>query len=176
MCRRPILSGWNCAIRHPARCMCSSGKKTQETKEVHSLYGQNQTERRLKSRNCFLHSVKHTDFHPKVIRSSAWLRTLQAIPRRATANLDESLANGFDRPWTTLRCLNRLRTRFTCSQEQRQRWRYYEGDTTCECGLATENTTHMLQCTLIAQPCSLDDPNKCNDTTKKCVERWKTIV
>ena len=107
---------------------------------------------------------------------SAWLRRLQAIPHRATVNIDESLAKGFDRPWTTWRCLNRLRTGFTCSKEQRQKWRYYEGDTTCECGLATENTTHMMQCTLLAQPCSLDDLNKFNATAQKCVERWKTLV
>ena len=50
------------------------------------------------------------------------------------------------------------KTGFTCSKEQRQRWRY-EGDTTCECGLATENTAHMMRCTLLAQPCSLDDLN-----------------
>ena len=62
-------------------------------------------ERRIKSRNCFLRSVKPADFPPTVIRCSAWLRRLQAIPHRATANLDESLAKGFDRPWTTWRCL-----------------------------------------------------------------------
>ena len=44
---------------------------------------------------------------------------------------------------------DRLRTGFTCSKEQRQRWRYYEGDTTCECGMATENTEHMMQYTLL---------------------------
>ena len=167
-CRRPVLAGWNCATRHP--------ETKQETNEAHSLYGQNPAERRLESRNCFLRSVKPADFPPKVIRCSAWLRRLQAIPHRATVNIDESLAKGFDRPWTTWRCLNRLRTGFTCSKEQRQRWRYYEGDTTCECGLATENTAHMMQCTLLEQPCSLDDLNKFNDTAKKCVERWKTLV
>ena len=52
----------------------------------------------------------------------------------------------------------------------------HEGDTTCECGLATENTAPMMQCTLLAQPCSLDDLNKFNDTAKKCVEKWKTPV
>ena len=136
-------------------------------------YGQNPAERRLESRNCFLRSA---DFPPKVIRCSAWIRRLQAIPHRATVNIDESLAKGFDRPWTTWKCLNRLRTGFTCSKEQRQRWRYYEREATCECGLATENTAHMMQYTLLAQPCSLDDLNKFNDTAKKCVERWKTLV
>ena len=141
-----------------------------------SLYGQNPAERRLKTRNCFLRSVKPADFPSKVIRCSAWFRRLQAKPYRATANIDESLAKGFDKPWTTWRCLNRLRTGFTCSKEQRQRWRYYKGDATCECGLATENTAHMMQSTLLAQPCSLDDINKFNNTAKKYMERWKTLV
>ena len=168
-CRRPVLDGWNCATRHPERCMCSVEKTKQETNEAHSLYGQKTAERRLESRNCFLRSVKPTDFPPKVIRCSAWLRRLQAIPHRATVNIDESLAKGFGRRgW---RCLNRLRTGFPCSKEQRRRCRYYEGDTTCEYGLATENTAHMMQCSLLAQPCSLDDLNKFNDTAKKCVER-----
>ena len=143
---------------------------------AHSLNGQNPAERRLKSRICFLRNVKPADFPPKVNRCSAWLRRLHAIPHRATANLDESISKGLDKPWTTWRFLNRLRTGFTCSKEQRQRWQYYEGDTTCECGLATENTTLMMQCTLLAQPCSLDDLNKFIDTAKKCVERWKSLV
>ena len=87
--------------------VCARVEKTkQETNEAHSLYGQNPAERRLESKNCFLRSVKPADFPPKVIRCSAWLRRLQAIP----------------------------------------------------------------------QPCSLDDLNKFNDTAKKCVERWKTLV
>ena len=148
----------------------------QETNEAHSIYGQNPSDRRLKSRHCFLCSEKPADFPPKVIRCSAWLMRLHAIQHSTTVNLDESLATGFDGPWTTWRCLNRLRTGFTCTKEQRLRWRYYEGDTTGECGLATENIAHMMQCTLLTQPCSLDDINKLNDTAKKCVERWKTLV
>ena len=49
-----------------------------------------------KSRNCFLRSVKTADFPPNMIRCSAWLRRLQAIPHRATVNIDEGLAKGFD--------------------------------------------------------------------------------
>ena len=146
------------------RDVCARVDKTkQETNEAHSLYGQNPAE----SMNCFLRSVNPAEFPPKVIRYSAWLRRLQAIPHGATVSLGESLANGFDRPWTTWRCMNRLRTRFTCSKEQGQRCRYDEGYTTCESGLATENTAHKMQSTLLAQPCSLDDLNKFNDTAKK---------
>ena len=86
------------------RDVCARVEKTkQETNEAHSLYGQNPAERRLESRTCFLRSVKAADFPPKVIRCSAWLRRLQAIPHRATVNIDERLAKGFDRPWTTWR-------------------------------------------------------------------------
>ena len=101
------------------RDVCARVEKTkQETNEAHSLSGQNPAERRLKSRNCFLRSVKPAGFPPEVIRCSAWLMRLQAIPHRTTVNLDECLAKGFDRPWTTWRCLNRLRTGFTCSKER----------------------------------------------------------
>ena len=104
------------------RGVCARVEKTkQETNEAQSLYSQNPAERTLKSRNCFLRSMKPADFPPKVIRCSAWLRRLQAIPHRATVNLDESLAKGFHRPWTTWRCLNRLRAGFACNKEQRQR-------------------------------------------------------
>ena len=48
------------------RDVCARVEKTkQETNESHSLYGLNPAERRLKSRNCFLRSVKPADFPPK---------------------------------------------------------------------------------------------------------------
>ena len=34
---------------------------------------------------------------------------------------------------------NRLRTGYTCSKEQRKKWGYFNGDTTCEYGLAAES-------------------------------------
>ena len=149
--------------------MCSSEKTKQETNEAHTLYGQNPAERRLESRNCFLRSVKPADFPHKMIRCSAWLRRLHAIPHRATVNIDKSLAKWFDRhgrrgdAW-----IDYAQDSHVARTETE--WRYYEGDTTCECGLATENTAHMMQCTLLAHPCSLDDLNKFNNTAKNA---WK---
>ena len=156
------------------RDVCARVEKSkQETNEVHSLHGQISAERRLKSRNRFIHSVKPANFLPKVIRCSEWLSRTNKTPHRTSVNLDESLARGHDSPWTAWRCLNRLRTGYTCSKEQRKKWQYIDGDTACECGLATENTAHLLQCTLIARPCTLDDFSRFNDTVKSCVERWK---
>ena len=103
------------------RDVCSRVEKgKQETNEVHSLHGKIPAERRLKSINCFLHSVKPANFPPKVIRCSEWLRRTNKTPHRTSVNLDESLARGHDSPWTTWRCLNRLRTGYTCSKEQRK--------------------------------------------------------
>ena len=163
-CRRPVLADWNCATRHPERCMCSSGKDQTGKPMRLTLYMVRTRQREGYSRgtvSCVVWSLLTS-----LLR---WFDAVHGLgdhkqyPHRATVNIDESLANGFDRPWTTWRCLNRLRTGFTCSKEQRRR--YYDGDTTCECGLATENTVHMMQCTLLEQPCSLDDFNK-----------WKTLV
>ena len=127
------------------RDVCARMENTkQETNEAHSLYGQHPAERRLKSRNCFLRSVKPAELSSKIIRCNEWLRRLQTRPHKVTVNLRESLARGYDSPCTMWRCLNRLRTGFTCSKEQRQKWGYFEGDVTCECGMATENTAHKM--------------------------------
>ena len=50
------------------RDVCARVEKKQESNVAHSLYGQTPTESRLKSRSCFLSSVRPADFHPKVIR------------------------------------------------------------------------------------------------------------
>ena len=131
-------------------------KKAQESNVAHSLYGQNPTESCLKSRSCFLSSVP-ADFHPKVIRCNERQHRLNAKTHSCSANITEALARAHTSQRTTWRCLNRLHTGVTCSNEQRQKWGYYEGDTTCDCGFSSENTRHLLECPLLAHSCSLDD-------------------
>ena len=107
--------------------------------------------------------------------------TLSGARLREKSHIDvglptEDLAKGHNSPWLTWRSLNRLRTGYTCSKEQRKKWKYYDGDTTCVCGLATENTAHLLQCSLLTRPCTLDDLLEFNDTGRECAERWKKTV
>ena len=111
-----------------------------------------------------------------VVRVNEWKRRLEEKAHAGLVNLYDDLATGHDSSWLNWRCLNRLRTGYTCSKEQRKKWGYFNGDTTCECGLATENTSHMLQCSLLAHPCTLDDLLEFNDTAPACTERWKKIV
>ena len=157
--------------------MCKSGKnQTGRERETHSLFGHTPARRRLKSRRSFLTSVQPVHFPAKVVRVNEWKRRLEEKAHAGLVNLYEDLATGHDSPWLNWRCLNRLRTGYTCSKEQRKKWGYFNGDTTCECGLATENTSHMLQCTLLAHPCTMDDLLEFNDTAQACIERWKNIA
>ena len=82
-------------------------KKKQESNVAQSLYGQTPTESRLKSRSCFLSSVRPADYHPNVIRCNEWQRRLNKKPHSCSVNLTESLARGHTSQWTTWRCLNR---------------------------------------------------------------------
>ena len=159
------------------RSVCARVERTKQVeRETHSLFGHTPARRRLKSRRSFLTSVQPVHFPAKVVRVNEWKRRLEEKAHAGLVNLYEDLATGHDSPWLNWRCLNRLRTGYTCSKEQRKKWGYFNGDTTCECGLATENTSHMLQCTLLAHPCTMDDLQEFNDTAQACIERWKKIA
>ena len=158
------------------RSVCARVERTKQVeRETHSLFGHTPARRRLKSRRSFLTSVQPVHCPAKVVRVNEWKRRLEEKAHAGLVNLYEDLATGHDSPWLNWRCLNRLRTGYPCSKEQRKKWGYFNGDT-CECGLATENTSHMLQCTLLAHPCTLDDLLEFNDTAQACIERWKKIV
>ena len=159
------------------RSVCARVERTKQVeRETHSLFGHTPARRRLKSRRSFLTSVQPVHFPAKVVRVNEWKRRLEEKAYAGLVNLYEDLATGYDSPWLNWRCLNRLSTGYTCSKEQRKKWGYFNGDTTCECGLATENTSHMLQCTLLAHPCTMDDLLEFNDTAQACIERWKKIA
>ena len=51
-----------------------------------------------------------------------------------------------------------------------------EGDTTCDCGVSSENTRHIFEYPLFAHSCALDDHLQFNETAKHFVEPWKTAV
>ena len=90
-------------------------------------------------------SERPADFPAKVIRCSEWQHRPNLASYNCAVNLDESLAKRHTSPWAAWGYLIRLRTCVACSKEQRTRWKYLNGDTTCECGQAPETTKHMLQ-------------------------------
>ena len=60
--------------------------------------------------------------------------------------------------------------RYTFSRGQMKKWGYFNGDTTCAFGLDEENTVHMLRCSLLTPPCTLDNILKFNDIGYKCTD------
>ena len=159
------------------REVCARVERTKQTKdERHSLFGHTPAPVHLKSRQPFLPNVQPMDFSAKTVRCANWRARLREKSHIDVGLPTEDLAKGHNSPWLTWRSLNRLRTGYTCSKEQRKKWKYYDGDTTCVCGLATENTAHLLQCPLLTRPCTLDDLLEFNDTGRECAERWKKTV
>ena len=145
--------------------MCKNGRnQTGRERETHSLFGHTPARSRIKSRRSFLTNVQPVHFLAKVVQVNEWKRRLEEKAHSGLVNLYENLATGHDIPWLNWRCLNRLRTGYTGSIEQRKKWRYFNRDTTCECWQAAESTAHMSQCSLVAHPCTLDDLLEFNDT------------
>ena len=94
-------------------------RKKQVERETHSLFGHTPARSRLKSRRSFPTSVQPVHFPAKVVRVNKWKRRLEEKAHAGLVNLYEDLATGHDSPWLNWRCLNRLRTGYTCSKEQR---------------------------------------------------------
>ena len=111
--------------------VCARVKRQQQSnRETHSLFGQIPAARCLKSRHCFLSSGQPANFPANVIKCSEWRKRLRNKPHIDINNLHEELAKGYDSPWTTWRCLNLLRTGYTCSKA-------YSGS-------STQETPHVI--------------------------------
>ena len=124
---------------------CARVERTKQTRDTLPWA----TPQHRKSRHPFLSNVQPTDFSAGTVWCTSWRARLREKSHIDVGLLTEDLAKGHNSPWLTWRSLNRLRTGYTCSKEQRKKWKHYDGDTTCVCGLATENTAHLLQCSLL---------------------------
>ena len=157
------------------RDVCAGMERTKQMEqETHSLFGHIPTRSHLKSRKDFPTSVKSSYFPAKVIRCNEWQSKSRDKSRLGIVNLNEEPTTEYDSPRVTWRYLNRLRTGYTYSKEQRKKWGYF--NTTCTCGLDAENMAHMLRCSLLTHPCTLDGLLKFNDIGYKCTEQWNRNV
>ena len=121
-------------------------------------------------------SIKPSYFPPKVVRCNEWQRRSRDKSHLGMVGLNEDPAKDYDNPWLTWRCLNRLHTGYTCSREQRNKWGYFNGNTTCACRMATENTGHMLQYSLLSHHCTLYDILKYYVTMPSYKSRVRNIL
>ena len=142
--RELVFARGNCPSGNQKKCMCKSGKnQTGRERDPLPVWAHTSARNRIKSRRSFLTSVQTVHFPAKVVRVNGWKR-LEEKAHACLVNLYGDLATGHDSPWLNWRCLNRLRTGYTCSKEQRNKWGNFNRDTTCECELAAESTSHMF--------------------------------
>ena len=104
------------------REVCARVERTKQTKdERHSLFGHTPAPVHLKSRQPFLPNVQPMDFSAKTVRCANWRARLREKSHIDVGLPTEDLAKGHNSPWLTWRSLNRLRTGYTCSKEQRKK-------------------------------------------------------
>ena len=127
--------------------MCEGGEdQTNERRETlfvwtHPSTGASEVKTTL-SAKCTTNGLFRKKSYRDTLLSENWRARLREKPHIDVGLPTEDLAKVHNSPWLTWRSLNRLRTGYTCSKEQWKKWKYYDGDTTCVCGLATENTWH----------------------------------
>ena len=157
--------------------VCAKVERTKQTKdERHSLFGHTPAPVHLKSRQPFLPNVQPIDFSAKTVRCANWRARLREKSHIDVGLPTEDLAKGHNSPWLTWRSRNRLKTGYTCSKEQRKKWKYYDGDRNVCMWTGNRKHAHLLQCSLLTRPCTLDDLLEFNDTGRECAERWKKTV
>ena len=95
-------------VRRAATFRQERRKQTEDPR--HSLYSHELVNKRLKSRNRFVHSVTRLDTNPSAERLRAWTHHLRSVPQKLKSIPSEEPGTGTEAPWLHWKCLNRLRT------------------------------------------------------------------
>ena len=102
------------------RSVCTRVERTKHIEgETHSLFGHTPARSRLKSKRSFITSVQSVHFPAKVVLVNEWKRRLEEKAHTGLVNQYEDLATGHDCHWLNWRCMNRLRTGYTCIFQRR---------------------------------------------------------
>jgi hypothetical protein len=83
-----------------------------------------------------------------------------------------SLPIGYNLPWKSWQCLNRLRSGMGRSGSNMVKWGLSNNDK-CECG-EIQTMDHILQCS--PTECTAQDLTEVNDHAMKCIKRWVDTI
>ena len=150
-------------------------KLKQETDSRHPLFDQDPAEKRLKSRQSFLHSVQALTDSPHNKRLAMWTSHLENAPHKSSLCPNESLPPGYKEEWPFWSCLNRLRSETGRCKVSMNKWGFEDGPTACECG-EEQTMSHLLVCPLLPEQCNQQDLGALNDQARRCVEYWRGAV
>ncbi|KAJ8370885.1 hypothetical protein SKAU_G00109130 [Synaphobranchus kaupii] len=153
-------------------------RQKQSTDERHLVFGKTAAKQRLKSRKSFLSHTITPTATASAERVSLWKTEIQKAPPTHNMKIppSESLPKGKDETWPKWKCLNRLRSRVGRTRVEMQRWGYSTDPTNCDCGTAPQDTTHLLICPLLPNPCTTEDLAEYNTQAQECVKKWLAHV
>ena len=99
---------WAPGVRRSTTSRQERRKQTEDPR--HSIYSHEPVNKRMKSRNSFVHSVTALDTNPPAERTRAWIHHLRSVPQKLKSTPSDELGPGSEGPWLHWKCLNRLRT------------------------------------------------------------------
>ena len=132
---------------------------------------------RLKSRKSFMTCTKPIDTTAKAACSELWRERLEPLDARVHLDIsaDEHLPDGAEKPWTTWKALNRLRTQVGRSRINMLKWGFSTEPETCDCGIR-QTMQHLLVCPMMDTACSPQDLTTANDIAIGCARHWEGTI
>ena len=174
----PILAG--IASSDIRRAVASRTERTrQTTDERHPLDGHLGVVPRLKSRKSFIRCTEPINTTAKAAHMELWSERLEALDASVHLNIsaDEHLPAGAEKPWTTWKALNRLRTQVGRSRVNMQKSGYSNETDTCDCGIRQTMQHNIIQiCPPMNTPCSTQDLTTVNGNAIGCARHWEGTI
>ena len=161
-------------VRRATTSRQERGKQTEDPS--HSLYSHEPVNKRLKSRNSFVHSITPLDTNPPAERLRAWIHHLRSVPQKLKSIPSEDLGPGSEVQCLHWKCLNRLRPGMGRCKSNMLKWKYSDADIICDCGEQTQTMDHLLKCPMLPQECTTNDLMEYNETAKECDFQWMNNV
>ena len=132
---------------------------------------------RLKSRKSLIKSTEPINTTAKAARLELWRETLEPLDASVHLNIsaDEHLPVGAEKPWTTWKALNRLRTQVVRSRVNMLKWGFSNEQETCYC-VIRQTMQHLMVCPTMDTVCSPHDLTMATGIAIGCARHWEGTV
>ena len=172
----PVFAG--IAPSDTRRAMASRTERTRQTTDQrHPLNGHLRVVPRLKSRKNFIKCAEPINTTAKAARMELWRERLEPMDASVHLNIsaDKHLQGGAEKPWTTWKAHNRLRTHVGRSRVNMLKWGFSNEQETCDCGIR-QTMQHLLVCPMMDTACSPQDLTTANGIAIGCAKHWEGTI
>ena len=125
----------------------------------------------------FHHMHRGHQHAANAVRLELWRERLEPLDASVHVNIsaDEHLPAGAEKPWTTWKALNRLRTQVGRSRVNMSKWGYSNETETCDCSIR-QTMQHLLVCPMMNTACSSQDLTTANGIAIGCARHWEGTI